>query len=60
MKNQVTLLLVIDVGDMTAKQFDQAVKNIRGYAASLVEVDGGKLLGHSERPSYLPKEKKSR
>ena len=57
MKNQVTILLVVDVGDMTARQFEQAVTNVRGYTAALVEADGGKLVGYSERPKFLPKEK---
>lgn len=59
MKN-VVILLQVDTGEMTAKQFQQAVKAIRGYAKEVLLCEGGgELLGLTERPTYLPKEKKA-
>lgn len=55
----VTLILQIDVTDVDAKDFAQAREELRGYAATLLDVhDAGKLLGSYVRPKWVPKDRR--
>jgi hypothetical protein len=58
--NKVSVLLVVEIGDMTEKTFQKALADVRGYAAARFETESGRLVGHSERPAYLPKERKTK
>jgi len=55
--NRVVLLLEVDIGDMTAAAFERARKEIRGYANATLQCEGGKLVGDSVPPKWLPKAK---
>jgi hypothetical protein len=44
-------MLAIDLGEMSAREFESFRQDVRAYVSARVEKDGGKLAGGTERPA---------